>query len=50
MKDIDDHLEKAKYVPVDISRFSAEQRSEIRRFIAGIGSRAFIVGDYGSGG
>jgi hypothetical protein len=46
---IKDHTDKADYVPVDISTFSAEQRSIIRRFVDGLGNpRVFIVGDYGS--
>ncbi|MFQ2874435.1 hypothetical protein [Mycobacterium sp. TY814] len=43
------HLDKADYVPVDVSQFSAEQRSDIRRFIDTLGNpNVLIVGDYGS--
>lgn len=45
------HAGKVDYVPVDISTFTEEQRTFIRRFIDGLGNpRVFIVGDYGSGG
>ncbi|MCV7199591.1 hypothetical protein BST12_26825 [Mycobacterium angelicum] len=44
------HARKADYVPVDVSQFSAKQRTIIRRFIDGLGEpNVFIVGDYGSG-
>lgn len=47
LKQINEHQYKAKYVPVDVSQFSAEQRTVIRRFISGLGnSNVFIVGDY----
>jgi CdiA C-terminal tRNase domain len=48
--EIERHVGKADYVPVDVSQFSAEQRSDIRRFVSGLGPKVFIVGDYGSGG
>jgi len=40
------HLGKADYVPVDVSRFTPEQISRIERFIAerGLGPRVFILG------
>ncbi|QDY08673.1 WXG100 family type VII secretion target [Micromonospora sp. HM134] len=43
---IERHLTKADLVPVDVSRFSAEQIATIERFIAdrGLGPRVFIVG------
>ncbi|MBW4701218.1 WXG100 family type VII secretion target [Micromonospora sp. RL09-050-HVF-A] len=43
---IERHLTKADFVPVDVSRFSAEQIATIERFIAdrGLGPRVFIVG------
>jgi hypothetical protein len=45
------HSRKADCVPVDVSQFSAEQRSDVRRFVDGLGKpNVFIVGDYGSGG
>jgi hypothetical protein len=45
-----DHLNKADYVPVDVSKFSAEQRQLVREFVEGLGTeRAFIVGE-GNGG
>jgi hypothetical protein len=46
-KVIEEHLDKAKYIPVDVSTFSAEQRVAIREFVAGLGNpRVFIVGDH----
>ncbi|MHA7651901.1 hypothetical protein ACX9NE_12225 [Mycobacterium sp. ML4] len=46
-KDIEAHIDKAGFVPVDVSQFSAEQRTIIRRFIAGLGKpNVSIVGDY----
>jgi uncharacterized protein YukE len=41
-----DHLEKADFVPVDVSRFSPEQKRLVADFIAdnGYGPRAFVVG------
>ncbi|WP_329010280.1 WXG100 family type VII secretion target [Micromonospora rifamycinica] len=43
---IERHLNKADLVPVDVSRFSAEQIAMIERFIVdrGLGPRVFIVG------
>lgn len=43
---IERHLDKADFVPVDVSRFSAEQISQVERFIAdrGLAPRVFIVG------
>ncbi|WKU06424.1 WXG100 family type VII secretion target [Micromonospora sp. HUAS LYJ1] len=43
---IERHLTKADLVPIDVSRFSAEQIATIERFIAdrGLGPRVFIVG------
>ncbi|MEE6175389.1 hypothetical protein [Mycobacterium sp. 050134] len=46
-RDVEDHLKKAKYVPVDVSQFSAEQRTVIRRFVTGLNNlNVFIVGEY----
>jgi uncharacterized protein YukE len=41
-----DHLEKADFVPVDVSRFSPAQKRLVTDFIAGngFGPRAFVVG------
>ncbi|MFG3682633.1 WXG100 family type VII secretion target [Micromonospora chalcea] len=43
---IERHLEKADLVPVDVSRFSAQQAAMVEQFIAhrGFGPRVFIVG------
>ncbi|MFD6693428.1 WXG100-like domain-containing protein [Micromonospora aurantiaca (nom. illeg.)] len=43
---IERHLEKADLVPVDVSRFSAQQTAMVEQFIAdrGFGPRIFIVG------
>jgi CdiA C-terminal tRNase domain len=45
---IRDHLRiKAVYVPVDVSQFTAEQRSIVRAYIEALGdSHVFIVGDH----
>jgi CdiA C-terminal tRNase domain len=41
------HLIKADHVPVDVSQFTAEQRSIVRAFVDGLGNpRVFIVGDH----
>ncbi|MFG1721272.1 hypothetical protein ACGFII_21855 [Micromonospora chalcea] len=42
---IERHLEKADLVPVDVSRFSAQQTAMVEQFIAdrGLGPRVFIV-------
>jgi hypothetical protein len=40
-----DHLEKAEFVPVDVSQFTAEQRSVVREFVDRFDGRVFIVGD-----
>ncbi|MFF5180655.1 WXG100 family type VII secretion target [Micromonospora sp. NPDC000316] len=44
---IERHLDKADLVPVDVSRFSAEQVARIEQFIEarGLGPRVFIVGN-----
>ncbi|WP_422733421.1 WXG100 family type VII secretion target [Micromonospora sp. WMMD558] len=41
------HLDKADFVPVDVSRFSPEQIAILKQFIAdrNLGPRVFIVGD-----
>jgi hypothetical protein len=45
-----DHLKKADYVPIDVSKFSAEQRLLVQNFVDNLGNdRAFIVGE-GYGG
>ncbi|PZG18358.1 hypothetical protein C1I95_13755 [Micromonospora craterilacus] len=43
---IERHLDKADFVPVDVSRFSAEQVARIEQFITdrGLAPRVFIVG------
>lgn len=43
---ITDHLDKADYVPVDVSQFTPEQIQKVREFIDdnGLGPRAFLVG------
>jgi hypothetical protein len=43
---IERHLEKADYVPVDVSRFTPEQITRIENFIVerGLGPRVFILG------
>jgi hypothetical protein len=41
-----DHLKKADYVPIDVSKFSVEQRLLVRNFVDSLGSdRAFTVGE-----
>jgi hypothetical protein len=40
-----DHLEKADYVPVDVSRFTPEQVAQIKEFIGPLGPRVFLVGE-----
>jgi hypothetical protein len=44
---IEQHLEKAQYVPVDVSQFTPEQRMRVRAFVADrqFGDRVFLVGD-----
>ena len=43
---IQDHLAKAVYVPVDVSQFTAAQRSIVRTFVEGLRNpHVFIVGD-----
>ncbi|MCV7102253.1 hypothetical protein [Mycobacterium palustre] len=43
---IRDHLTKAIYVPVDVSQFTAAQRSIVRSFVEGLRNpNVFIVGD-----
>ena len=39
------HLDKADYVPVDVSDFSPEQVLRIKSFIASLGDRVFLVGE-----
>ncbi|WP_410786748.1 hypothetical protein [Kribbella sp. C-35] len=40
-----DHLEKAQFVPVDISQFTRDQRSLVREFVDRFDDRVFVVGD-----
>ena len=42
---IQDHLNKADYVPVDVSQFTPEQVARIREFVEPLGPRVFIVGE-----
>ncbi|WP_234794062.1 alpha/beta hydrolase [Mycolicibacterium flavescens] len=40
------HLKKADFVPIDVSKFSAEQRQLVREFVRSLDNeRAFIVGE-----
>lgn len=39
------HLDKADYVPVDVSRFTPEQIAKVKSFIAQLGPRVFVVGE-----
>lgn len=41
---IQDHLNKADYVPVDVSQFAPEQAARVREFVEPLGPRVFIVG------
>lgn len=41
---IEDHLNKADYLPVDVSQFTPEQVDKVRSFIEPLGPRVFIVG------
>ncbi|MFG1777736.1 WXG100 family type VII secretion target [Micromonospora sp. NPDC049051] len=43
---IERHLDKADFVPVDVSKFSAEQTARVEQFLADrdLGPRVFIVG------
>jgi CdiA C-terminal tRNase domain len=38
------HLDKADYVPVDISKFTPEQIAKVKEFIGPLGPRVFTVG------
>ncbi|HCT76956.1 MAG TPA: hypothetical protein DGT23_10275 [Micromonosporaceae bacterium] len=42
-----DHLAKADYVPVDVSKFTPDQIAKVQKFITdnGLGPRAFLVGN-----
>jgi hypothetical protein len=43
---IQDHLEKADFVPVDVSQFTPAQRSIVREYIEGLHNpRVFMIGD-----
>ncbi|MGW6197497.1 hypothetical protein ACWF0M_15240 [Kribbella sp. NPDC055110] len=42
---VEHHLEKADYVPIDVARFTPEQRERIRDTFGGYYPRVFIVGD-----
>jgi hypothetical protein len=39
------HMEKADFVPVDVSQFTPEQIDQVRKFIAPLGPRVFLVGE-----
>jgi hypothetical protein len=39
------HLGKANYVPVDVSRFTPAQIAQVRQFIQNLGPRVFLVGE-----
>jgi hypothetical protein len=39
-----DHLSKADFVPVDVSRFTPDQVALVKEFIKDLGSRVFLVG------
>jgi hypothetical protein len=41
---IDQHLNKADYVPVDVSQFTPAQVARVREFVEPLGQRVFIVG------
>jgi hypothetical protein len=41
---IDQHLNKADYVPVDVSQFTPAQVARVRDFVEPLGQRVFIVG------
>lgn len=43
-RQIEKHLEKADFVPVNVSQFTPEQIARVREFIAPLGSRVFIIG------
>jgi CdiA C-terminal tRNase domain len=38
------HLDKADYVPVDVSKFTPEQIAKVKEFIGPLGPRVFTVG------
>lgn len=40
-----DHMNKADWVPVDVSQFTPEQVERVREFIGPLGPRVFIVGE-----
>ncbi|MBC6451730.1 hypothetical protein [Actinokineospora xionganensis] len=40
-----DHMNKADWVPVDVSQFTPEQVARVREFIGPLGPRVFIVGE-----
>jgi len=42
---IEQHLDKADYVPVDVSQFTGEQIDRVREFIEPFAPRVFIVGE-----
>jgi hypothetical protein len=39
-----DHIDKADFVPVDISGFSPAQASKVQDFVDQLGSQVFTVG------
>ena len=43
-RQIERHLEKADFVPVNVSQFTPEQIARMREFTAPLGSRVFIIG------
>ena len=43
-RQIERHLEKADFVPVNVSQFTPEQIARVREFTAPLGSRVFIIG------
>jgi hypothetical protein len=40
-----DHLAKADYVPVDVSKFTPAQVAQVQQFIESLGPRVFLVGN-----
>ncbi|MDZ7914315.1 MAG: hypothetical protein U5O16_21140 [Rhodococcus sp. (in: high G+C Gram-positive bacteria)] len=42
---IESHVQKSEFVPIDVSRFSPEQISEIKEYIKKFDDRVFIVGE-----
>lgn len=44
-RQIDRHLEKADFVPINVSQFTPEQIARVREYIAPLGARVFIIGE-----